>query len=147
MKGSVVRSLTLFLVGVSLLSFGREESLEQLMVKADAAPQAQQTDLCIEIADRELKLTLDAYKANNPDQGRAALDEIVKYSDKAHSAAIHTGKKIKHTEIRIRRISERLRDLKSNADADDQPIIQAAIDKLEAFRTELLKSMFGSKQQ
>jgi hypothetical protein len=147
MRGSLVRSLALFLVGVSLLSFGREESLEQLMAKADAAPQGQQIDLCIEVANRALKLTLDAYKANNPDQGRSALDEIVKYSDKAHSAAIHTGKKIKHTEIRIRRISERLRDLKSNADADDQPIIQAAIDKLEAFRTELLKSMFGSKQQ
>jgi hypothetical protein len=31
-------------------------------------------------------------------------------------------------------------------DPDDQPVVQAAIDKLESFRTELLKSMFGSKQ-
>jgi hypothetical protein len=145
MKSKVFGSLT-FLLAASLLSFAREESLEQLKAKADAAPAQQQIDLCIEVADRELKLVLDAYKANKPDEGRAALDQIVTYSDKAHSAAIHSGKKQKHAEIRIRRISERLRDLKSNADVDDQPIIQTAIDRLERFRTELLKSMFGSKQ-
>jgi hypothetical protein len=52
---------------------------------------------------------------------------------------------MKHTEINIRRISERLRDLKFNVEADDQPGIQGAIDKLEDFRTEILKNMFGSK--
>ncbi|HKW17937.1 MAG TPA: hypothetical protein VJO35_10545 [Terriglobales bacterium] len=136
----------LFLLAASLLSPGREESLDQLRTKADAAPAAQQIDLCIEVADRELKLTLDAYGANKTQDGRSAIDQIVTYSDKARSAAIHAGKKQKHTEIRIRRISERLRDLKLNVDPDDQPIIQAAIDKLESFRTELLKSMFGSKR-
>jgi hypothetical protein len=30
-------------------------------------------------------------------------------------------------------------------DVDDQPLVQASEDKLEDFRTEILKSMFGSK--
>jgi hypothetical protein len=145
MKRKFVGSLA-FLFMVSLLSLGRDEPLGQLIAKADAASGTPQVDLSIEVANRELKLTLDAYKANNPAQGRSSLEQIVKYSDKAHSAAIHSGKKIKHAEIRIRRISERLRDLKLNVDPDDQPVVQAAIDKLESFRTELLKSMFGSKQ-
>jgi hypothetical protein len=136
----------LLVLALSLLALGRQESLEQLMAKADAAPAAQQAELCVEVADRELKLTLDAYKKNKPNDGRLALDQIVKYSDKAHTAAIHSGKKLKHTEIGLRRISERLRDLKANAEPDDQPVIQAAIDKLESFRTELLQSMFGSKK-
>jgi hypothetical protein len=145
MKRKFVGSLA-FLFIISLLSLGRDEPLDQLIAKADAASGTQQVDLSIEVANRELKLTLDAYKANNASQGRSSLEQIVKYSDKAHSAAIHSGKKIKHAEIRIRRISERLRDLKLNVDPDDQPVVQAAIDKLESFRTELLKSMFGSKQ-
>jgi hypothetical protein len=136
----------IFLLAACLLLHGRDESLEQLITKASSAPEGQQADLCIKVADRELKLTLDAYKANKLEDARSSLQQIVNYSDKAHSTAIHSRKSVKHVEIRIRRFSERLRDLKSNVDADDQPIIQAAIDKLEAFRSELLKSMFGSKQ-
>ena len=140
-----IGTLVVLLVA-SLLAFGRQETLEELMASADAAPTEKQADLCVKVADRELKLSVAAYEGNKPDQGRSALDQIVKYSDKAHAAAIHTGKKLKHTEIGLRKISERLRDLKLNANIDDQPAIQAAIDKLESFRTELLHSMFGPKK-
>jgi hypothetical protein len=144
LKLKVAGSLV-FLLACCLLTYAREESLDQLMAKADAASAGDQADLCMQVADRELKLALDAYKANKPDQGHTALDQIVKYSDKARSAAIQSGKKLKHTEIKIRNISKRLRDLRANAEPDDQTVIQAAIDKLESFRTALLNSMFGSK--
>jgi len=141
-----VAGSAVLLIAVSMASFARQDdSLDQLMARAKAAPAAQQADLCMEVADRELKLALGAYKANQGNEGRAALDQIVNYSEKARSAAIQSGKKLKHTEIKIRKISERLHDLKSNAEPDDQTVIQAAIDKLESFRTALLNSMFGSK--
>src|SRR5581483_3581144 len=128
------------------LCFAREEEpLPQLMARADSATGAQQADLCMQVADRQLKLAIDAYKQDKPEAGRDALDQITKYADKGHSAAIHSGKRVKHTEIKIRRISERLRDLKFNTGVDDQPFVQGTIDKLETYRTELLKSMFGSK--
>jgi hypothetical protein len=138
--------ILLFILAVCALSFSKkEDSLEQLMAKADTASGGEQADLCMEVAERELKLTTNSYKANAPEDARASLQQIVKYSDKARTAAIQSGKKMKHTEIKIRRISERLRDLKFNVEADDQPGIQTAIDKLEDFRTEILKNMFGSK--
>ena len=52
---------------------------------------------------------------------------------------------MKHTEIKLRQVALHLRDLKFNVDVDDQPLVQAAVDKLEDFRTEILKNMFGSK--
>jgi hypothetical protein len=76
---------------------------------------------------------------------RAAVQQIVKYSDRAHSAALHSGKHVKDTEIKIREITIRLRDIKLNVDVDDQPPVQTAMDQLEGFRTELLHAMFGSK--
>ena len=45
--------------------FTAEDSLPQLMAKADAAPARQQSDLCMEVAERELKLAIQAFKANN----------------------------------------------------------------------------------
>jgi hypothetical protein len=58
---------------------------------------------------------------------------------------MHSDKHIKRTEIKIREISNKLRDLKLNVEVDEQPGVQAAVDRLEGFRTELLHSMFGSK--
>jgi hypothetical protein len=139
-------SILIFLVTAGLVCSARQEdSLPQLMAKADAASSGQQADLCMEVAERELKLTIEAYKASKEEEGRASLQQIVKYSDKAHSAAIRSGKRLKHTEIKMRQIAGHLRDLKFNADVDDQPLVQAVVDKLEEFRTQILKSMFGSK--
>jgi DNA repair photolyase len=138
--------VAVFLVAASLLSFGkRDETIEQLIARAEAAPRQQQSDLFLEVAERELKLATEAFKADKRDEGRTALDQIVKYSDKAHSASIASRKRIKHTEIKLRQISGRLRDIKMNVDFDDQAQVQATIGKLEDFRSELLKSMFGSK--
>src|SRR5262249_33070267 len=95
--------------------------------------------------DRLLKSASESYKSNNRDQFHGEVDNIVKYCDNAHSAAMHSNKHVKRTEIQIRQISTRLRDMKLNVDVDDQQQIQTAIDRLEGFRTELLHSMFGSK--
>lgn len=123
----------------------QQETLPQLMAKADAASAGQQADLCMEVAEREVKVVAEAYKANQTDEGRDALQQIVKYADKGRSAAIQSGKRMKHTEIKLRQVALRLRDLKFNVDVDDQPLVQAAEDKLQDYRTEILKNMFGSK--
>jgi hypothetical protein len=92
-----------------------------------------------------VKVAVESFKSNKIDEGRDSLQQIVKYADKGHSAAMQSGKRLKHTEIKLRQIALRLRDLKSNLEVDDQPLAQATVDKLEDFRTEILKSMFGSK--
>ena len=141
-----IGAILVFLLAAAVLSLGRkEETLEQLIARAEAARPDQQSDLFMQVAERELKSATDAYKASQWEQFRGALQDIVKYSDSAHSAAMHSNKRLKHTEIKIREISNKLRDLKLNVDIDDQPGVQAAIDRLEGFRTELLHSMFGSK--
>jgi len=139
-------AILIFLLAACQLSFGRdEESLEQLIARAESAQPGQQPDLYVQVADRELKVVVEAYKANKPEDGRAALEPLVTYADKAHAAAIQARKRVKHTEIKLRQITGRLLDLKLNVGMDDQPNVQTAIDKVETFRTELLKSMFGSK--
>ena len=141
-----IGAILVCILATAVFSFGRkDETLEQLIARAEAARPDQQSDLFVEVAERELKSANDAYKASQWEQFRGALQGIVKYSDSAHSAAMHSNKRLKHTEIKIRAISNKLRDLKLSVDVDDQPGVQVAIDRLEGFRTELLHSMFGSK--
>lgn len=136
----------LLVVALGLTAFGSDkDSLEQLIARAGSATGSQQADLCLEIADRESKLAVDAYKSSNLEDGHKAIEQTVTYADKAHANVLNSGKKLPHTEIKIRRIVSRFRDLKQNVDADEQSAVQAAVDKLETFRTDLLKSMFGAK--
>jgi hypothetical protein len=138
--------ILIHVLAAGLLCFGRqEETLAQLMARADASSSGQQADLCMEVTEREVKLALAAYKANKTDEARDSLQQIVKYADKGRSAAIQSGKRLKHTEIKLRQAALHLRDLKLNVDVDDQPLVQAAVDKLEDYRTEILKNMFGLK--
>ena len=141
-----VLTILFFVLSASLFGLARQEdTVPQLMAKADAASAGQQADLCMEVAEREVKVAVEAFKTNKIDEGRDSLQQIVKYADKGHSAAMQSGKRLKHTEIKLRQVALRLRDLKSNLEVDDQPLAQATVDKLEDFRTEILKSMFGSK--
>ena len=135
----------LIVVLVAAAARAREESTEELIARADAARPDQQPDLYMQVAQRELKLATEAYKSDKMEDFRTAVLQVVKYSDSAHSAALHSGKHLKNTEIKIREIAIRLRDIKLNVEVDEQPPVQAAIDRLEGFRTELLHSMFGSK--
>jgi hypothetical protein len=141
-----VGSILLYLLVSGPIAFGAEpETLDQLIARANAASPSQQPDLYLEVADREVRAATDSYKDNKPEDGRSALQQTVKYADQAHAMVLKSGKKLPHTEIKIRRMAAHLRDLKQNVDADEQAGVQNAVDKLEAFRTDLLKAMFGSK--
>ncbi len=141
-----VGAIVLFLLVAVTASWGKsDETVEQLIARADAARPDQQPDLYMRVAQRELKSATEAYKSDKMEEFRAAVQQIVKYSDSAHSAALHSGKHLKPTEIRLREIAIHLRDIKLNIAADEQPGVQDAIDQLEGFRTELLHNMFGSK--
>ena len=140
-----VGAILFFLVITLCSSASDKETIEQLIARAHSASASQQPDLYLEIADRESTLAVDAYKANKLDDGHAALEKVVAYADQAHANVLKSGKRLPRTEIKIRRLAARLRDLKQNVDADEQAGVQAAVDKLESFRTDLLKAMFGSK--
>jgi hypothetical protein len=138
--------LTLLLLGTVAISFARkEETLEELVARAEAARPDQQADLYMEAAERERKAALASMKTDRAQEFRGNVQELVKYCEKAQSAAVGSNKHVKNTEIRIRRISSHLKEMKLDADLNDQPAVQTAIDRLEQFRTNLLRKMFGGK--
>jgi hypothetical protein len=145
MKRCVGPVLLVLLAAGGAAFAAEQESLEQLIARANSAAPGQQPDLYLEVADREVKAAIETYGANKPEDGRTALQQTVNFADKAHALVLKSGRKLPHTEIKIRRMAARLRDLKRNVDADEQAFVQDAVDKLEGFRTELLKAMFGAK--
>lgn len=139
-------AILLVLLAIAVPALARkEESLDELLKRAESAKLQDQPKLYIEAARRQLKAADELYTAGNVDQAHAAVEELVNYSDKAANAATQSGKKLKNTEISVRKMAERLRDIKRTLNFDDQAPVQKAIDHLEKLRTELLTRMFGPK--
>ena len=134
------------LLAVVMAAPGRNnESLEQLIARAESARIEDRPALCTEIAQRELASAGQLYQAAKPEEARVAVENVVAYSDKARDASIRTGKRLKDTEIAMRKMAARLRDIKRNLAFEDQAPVATAVDRLEQMRTELLSHMFGKK--
>ncbi len=73
------------------------------------------------------------------------MHDVVTYSEKAHDAAIQSGKKLKNTEIAVRKMAAKLRDIKRSLDFRRSGARASRRDRLESLRTELLSHMFGKR--
>jgi polyhydroxyalkanoate synthesis regulator phasin len=132
------------LLATCVLAFGyKTETLQELIAREEAAKVEDRPGLCTEIAERQLKAADELFTAGKVEEAEAAVKDIVIYSEKAHDAAIQSGKKLKNTEIDFRKMATKLRDIKRSLNFEDQAPVQAAADRLESLRTDLLSHMFG----
>jgi len=99
--------------------------------------------LYIEIAERELKSADELYVAGKVEEARKSVANVVTYSEKAHDAAIQTGKKLKSVEMSVRKMSHKLNDVKRTLNFEDQPPVAEASNQLERLADDLLTTMFG----
>ncbi len=122
----------------------RDETIDELKSRAQNAPPQDRPHLRIRIAELQLRNADKLYKEGDVEHARAAVDEIVTYSEQARDSAVETKKHLKNVEITVRKIAERLRDIKRTLALEDQPPIDQAVQRLEEVRTSLLKRMFSN---
>jgi hypothetical protein len=99
----------------------------------------------LDIAELQLKAADTAFSAGEAEKGQAAVTDVVSYAERAGEAARSSRKHIKNAEIHIRKIARRLDDIRRTLNFEDRPPVQAAVDRLEHVRTELLARMFEHK--
>ena len=132
------------LLATSLAAWSRkEETLEELKARAESANVDEQAGICVRIAEQQLQVADKLFVEGKSEEARSALDDVVKYSEKARDAATKSGKKLKPTEIAVRKMAHKLHDVKHSVAFEDQPKVQEAIEHLERVRTDLLTKMFG----
>jgi len=136
-------AITVVVAAVAVSPAAKEQSLPELIARADAAAVKDQPALYIDIAERQLKAADELYNQGKVEEARAAVGDVVTYSEKAHDAAVQSGKRLKPTEIASRKMSHRLHDLKHTLNFEDQAPVEAAADRLESLAQDLLNHMFG----
>jgi len=140
-------ALFFFLLLTAALAPCAEESLDTLKSHFDHASADERAQVGIRIAQIQLRNADRFYTEGHPDEARAAVEDIATYSEKARDAAIQSKKHEKNVEIEVRKMSDKLRDIKRTLAFEDQPPLDKAIHRLEDVRTTLLNEMFAKKKQ
>ena len=118
------------------------ETIDQLKARVESAPPKEKVGLALRVAELETNAADKLYADGKSDEARAAIQDVVTYTEKAGDAATQSGKKLKDAEIMVRKIANKLADMKRSVNFEDQHPIAEAIDRLERIRTQLLAKMF-----
>ena len=138
-------TISIFLITftLNLCAVAKDETVDELKSRFESARPGDRPELAIRIAQHQLRDADKLYSDGNVDQASAAVEDIVTYSEKARDAATQTKKHLKNIEIDVRKMAEKLRDIKRTLAFDDRPPVEQAIRRLEDIRTTLLKAMFA----
>ncbi len=137
----------LLLALASAYGAAKDETVEELKSRFESARPEDRAELGIRIAQQQLRDADKLYREGNVDRARAGVEDIVSYSEKARDAAIQTRKRLKNVEIDVRKLAEKLRDIKRTLAFEDQAPVEQAVRRLEDIRTTLLKEMFAKENK
>jgi hypothetical protein len=140
-------AILIFMLLTAGLTASSEEPLAALIARAESARMEARPPLYTAIAERQLLAADQLYSGGKVDEARAAVSDVVTYSDKAHDAASKSRSKLKPTEILLRKMAAKLRDIKRTLPFEEQAAVQDAADHLERLRTDLLARMFSKGEK
>jgi hypothetical protein len=131
----------------SLVAQGGQQGAADLKARADAAQGGERAKLSLEYARQQLELANDLYEKGNVEKAEAAIGEVLTYSQQATEAATSANKKLKQTEIDLRKLEHRMRDIGQSLSVDDRPPVEKTVAEIEVLRADLLAKMFGAKAE
>ena len=125
----------------------KDETVDELKSHFESARPEDRPELGIRIAQHQLSDADKLYREGTVDRARVDVEDIVTYSEKARDAAVQTNKHLKNVEIDVRKLAEKLRDVKRTLAFEDQAPVEQAVRRLEDVRTTLLKEMFAKENK
>jgi hypothetical protein len=133
----------LLMLGAAAQVNGSEDAgTKELQEKVANARIVDRPPLCLQIAERQLGAAGRLFDAGDNEQAKAALTDIVAFSELARDYAIQSHKHEKQSEITIRKLTRKLADLKHKVTHEEQAEVQTTIERLQRIRDDLLVAMF-----
>jgi excinuclease UvrABC helicase subunit UvrB len=135
------------LLALAAIALAATQTTDQMKARADAAHGGEQAKLCLEYARMELEDSNALFTAGDVDKAQAQIREVVAYSRKAADAASASGRQLKETEIKLRKLSERMHDIAATLAFEDRQPVREAIDQIEQIRSDLMVRMWGPQAE
>ncbi len=97
--------------------------------------------------ERQLDAADKFYLTDETEKARSALDDVSSFAEQARDSSIQSHKRQKQTEIAVRRMVRKLFDIKRAVNHEEQVPVEAAIDRLQRVRDDLLAAMFPKERK
>lgn len=133
----------IIVVFAASLSAAAQLSTEQLLAKLEHSTGGDAAKLAVEIASRNVEQASAEFAAGNNDHAHALIAEAAQLVERAGAAAIESNKKVKDTEISVRKLERRLEDIHRTVSFEDQDQIEESTKIIGRVRNQLLDRMFG----
>lgn len=135
------------LLMLAAVALAGTQTADQMKARADAAHGGEQAKLCLEYARQELEDSNALFTQGDVDKAQAQIQEVVAYSRKGADAASSSGRELKQTEIKLRKLSERMHDIAATLAFEDREPVHQAIDQIEQIRSDLMVRMWGPQAE
>jgi hypothetical protein len=122
-------------------------TVEELKARLTSARPGDRIQLCLQIADRQLEAADQFYSTDETEKARTALDDVAAFAEQARDSSIQFHKRQKQTEIAVRKMVRKLFDIQRAVNHEEQTPVQAAIDRLQRVRDDLLAAMFPKERK
>jgi len=129
------------------LAYAGQQTSSDLKAKADGAQGSDRITLSLDYAHHELEHANTLYTEGDVEKAEAAMAEVMTYAQRAAETAVQTNKRLKQTEIDMRKLQHRMRDVGQSLNIDDRPPVEKAVQEMEQLRANLLAKMFGDKAE
>lgn len=136
------RSVLTILLLTSALHAGEKPSVEQLQHKIESAHGGKKAELLLQLSHDQVEQVDSLYHDGNVDKAFSLLKEGCANADQATSTSLDSGKRLKDTEIDLRKLSERLQAIRQEASFEDRKPFDVCIQNIEQDRSKLLDRMF-----
>lgn len=139
----------LFLIATLLalpVQAGDKRPPEELKARAEAATGDAAAELYAELVRRLIEVANDQFAQGEPGKGHQSVKEAVAAAEKARAAALgSTSRKVKKTEIALRKAARRLDEIRRTLALDDRPPLEEAVNRIEQLRLQILNQMFAPR--
>jgi hypothetical protein len=124
-------------------SFRETESPEKLRERAEAAKGGERAKLYMRAAEKTVEEANAKFTAGEIEQAHGQVKQAVSDADRATDAARTSGKRLKNTELELRKLVRRLTDIERTLAVDDRGPVHESIEHLQELNRSLLDRMFG----
>jgi hypothetical protein len=135
-------SVLLTLAVPATLIGAEQVTVDELKARVADTNLAGRPPLCIHISELQLDAADRFYTLGDIEQAKAALVDVVAFSELARDYAIQSRRHEKQSEIAIRKMARKLGNMKHTVSQEDQAQVQMTVDRLQSIRDDLLAAMF-----
>src|ERR1700681_855481 len=122
-------------------------TVEELKARLTSARAGDRIQPCIQIAELQLEAADKFYLTDETEKARTALDDVASFAEQARDSSIQFHKRQKQTEIAVRKMVRKLFDIKRAVNHEEQVPVEAATNRLQRVRDDLLAAMFPKERK